>query len=360
MKFYLIAGETSGDIHGAELISYILKENKDSEIRFMGGDFMQKQGGELAFHYKDFAIMGFVEVIKNLAKIRKHLKLVESDIRKFSPDHIIMIDYPGFNLNIAKKLYRDYTLHYYIAPKAWAWNEKRSVKLAKYFKTVSCILPFEIAFFKQYGVTVKYVGNPSKNQVESYIRNHELEKLEYIALFPGSRVQEIQKILPVMLESIRNFPNITYKISRAPGMDKSVYSPFLKQEEDLVDDNYKLLSQAKAALVTSGTATLETALFKIPQVVLYIANPISYFIAKRLVKIKHISLVNLILDKSAVVELIQEACNPVQIKEELSRLLNGDRQRLILSDYAQLDEKLGSQIAAKECIDWIIKKEAKQ
>ncbi len=357
MKIYLLAGETSGDIHGAELIRSLKKLQPDCHIRAMGGSFMKEAGAKIAFDYKDISIMGFIEVLKRINTIRKNLNRVTQDIIEFNPDKVIMIDFPGFNLNIAKRLYKSFQLHYYIAPKAWAWNAKRAVKLAKYFHQVYCILPFELNFFKEYKVPATYVGNPSKNQVDRFLKEeiHSSSSSPYVALFPGSRKQEVERILPIMLDAIRQFPHINYKISQAPALDISVYQPFLHKEEDLIQENYELLKHAKAALVTSGTATLETALFGIPQIVCYIGSTISIRIAKLLVKVKYISLVNLILDRMAIPELIQETCTVENIHQQLEGILNHHSIKdKVQSDYEELRERLGSLNAADEVAKFVL------
>lgn len=346
MKIYLIAGETSGDIHGAALIKALLEEHSKLEIRAVGGPQMEQAGASISFDYRSSAIMGFIEVLKNIRKIKRHFSRVEQDIRDFNPEKVICIDYPGFNLRLAKRIYRDFQMHYYIAPKTWAWNTKRSVKLATYFERVNCILPFEIEFFKTYNVPALYVGNPSKNQVDQYLNENIANPQNYVAIFPGSRVQEIQMILPFMLEAIRE-TGLDYKISKAPNMDRAVYQPFIERTEQLISDNYQLLINAKAALVTSGTATLETALFGIPQVVLYRASSISYAIAKRVVRVPYISLVNLIANKPIVEELIQEDCNRTNIISSLNKILDKDGREQMISDYRNLRKLLTDKNAAK-------------
>lgn len=346
MKIYLIAGETSGDIHGAALIKALLAENSNLEIRAVGGPQMEKAGASISFDYRSSAIMGFIEVLKNIRKIKRHFSRVEQDLRDFNPEKVICIDYPGFNLRLAKRIYKDFQMHYYIAPKAWAWNTKRSVKLAKYFVTVNCILPFEIDFFKKYDVPAVYVGNPSKNQVDKYLENHQANPQDYVAIFPGSRVQEIQRILPFMLEAIRK-TGLDYKISKAPDMELEVYKPFIESKEQLISDNYQLLLNAKAALITSGTATLETALFGVPQVVLYRASAISYAIGKRVVRVPYISLVNLIANKPIVEELIQQDCNSKNIISSLNSILTQEGREAMSSEYGKLRKLLTENDAAQ-------------
>jgi lipid-A-disaccharide synthase len=233
----MVAGEHSGDIHGAGVIEELLKLNPETRIRYMGGDCMKNEGGEMAFNYVDIAVMGFVEVLKNISKIKKYLKEVRQDIEAFNPDYILFIDFPGFNLRLAKNLHEKYSLHYYIAPKAWAWNKKRIHKLRKYFKTVNCILPFEVDFFKSFQVNAEYVGNPSQFQVDRYLNKNPKENSNYIALFPGSRKQEIERILPVMLESIKRFPQHEYRVSKAANLDFSIYEPYIESRGQLHENN---------------------------------------------------------------------------------------------------------------------------
>jgi lipid-A-disaccharide synthase len=254
-------------------------------------------------------------------------------------------------LRLAKHLHPNFNLHYYIAPKAWAWNKKRVHKLRKYFKTVNCILPFEIDFFKSFNVNAIYTGNPSVNQVARYQENSSQEEGEYIALFPGSRKQEVERILPVMLEGIKKLDGYTYRISKASNLDTSIYAPFVENSELLYSDNYKLLNGAKAALITSGTATLETALFDVPQVVCYIGNTISYRIAKALVSLKYISLVNLIENKEVIKELIQGDCNPSSIEIELKKILSSEGQETILAGYQSMKNSLGYKNSARTAIE---------
>lgn len=353
-KIYLVAGELSGDTHGADLIKELKRRDPSIDIRFMGGDMMKEAGGIQSYHYKDIAIMGFVEVIKNLKKINGYLKMIQSDIEKYSPDEIIFIDFPGFNLRLAKQLHQKFNLHYYIAPKAWAWNKSRVHKLRKYFKTVNCILPFEIDFFQSYDVNAIYTGNPSVNQVELYKERNTIEQAEYIALFPGSRKQEVERILPVMLEGIKKIEGVSFRISKASNLDISIYEPYVDDIAQLYSDNYKLLSGAKAALVTSGTATLETALFDVPQVVCYIGSKISYTLARLLVSLKYISLVNLIEDREIIKELIQDQCNPETIKNELEMILSEKGKKSILEGYQSLKSKLGQLNSSNSTIENIL------
>lgn len=366
MKLYIIAGEASGDLHGSNLIYALKKLNPSIEVRCWGGDLMQQAGGELVKHYRDLAFMGFAEVVLNLKTILKNLKFCKSDIQAFRPDAVIFIDYPGFNMRIApfvKQL--NIPSFYYIPPQIWAWNQKRVFKIKKYINHVFSVLPFELEFYEKFNVPVTFVGHPLLDAVQKFqdkfTVNQEVSNKPIIAILPGSRKQEISKKLPLMLKVAANYSN-TYQIivAGAPGQTKEYYEPFLANYPHVqikFGQTYELLNQAHAALVTSGTATLETALFKVPQVVCYVGHPISYAIAKRLVKIKYISLVNLIMDKPLVTELIQHDFNEAQLKYELNQLLEGKKREEILNGYSILAEKLGnagaSEITAKQLLKTI-------
>ncbi|MFN5444400.1 MAG: lipid-A-disaccharide synthase [Crocinitomicaceae bacterium] len=369
MKLFLIAGEASGDLHGSNLIKALKQKNQSIKLAFWGGDLMEKAADIKPLkHYKELAFMGFIEVIKNLGEIFKNFKLCKQHIVDFKPDAIVLIDYPGFNLRIAKwAKSQNIKVYYYISPKVWAWKEKRVYKIIKYVDTLFTIFPFETEFFKKYNYPVEYVGNPLIDAIHNYknepnkeldfkLKNHLSDK-PIIALLPGSRRQEVSAKLPVMLDSTKNLDNYQVVIAGAPSLDLDFYKPFIKNREAtiLFGQTYDILENAEAALVTSGTATLETALFKVPQVVCYIASPVSYAIAKRLIKIKFISLVNLIFDKEVVRELIQHECNPTLIREELNTLLVGGKKReKQLKEYEYLIELLGNgsasgKVAASIC-----------
>ncbi len=368
MKLFLIAGEASGDLHGSNLIKALKQKNQSIKLAFWGGDLMEKAADIKPLkHYKELAFMGFIEVIKNLGEIFKNFKLCKQHIVDFKPDAIVLIDYPGFNLRIAKwAKSQNIKVYYYISPKVWAWKEKRVYKIIKYVDTLFTIFPFETEFFKKYNYPVEYVGNPLIDAIHDYkkeenkelnfkLKNNLSEK-PIIALLPGSRKQEVSTKLPVMLDSTKNLDRYQFVIAGAPSLDLDFYKPFIENNDAsiLFGQTYDILENAEAALVTSGTATLETALFKVPQVVCYIASPISYAIAKRLIKIKFISLVNLIFDKEVVRELIQHECNPTLIREELNTLLiGGPKREKQLKEYEHLIELLGNGSASEKVATFI-------
>lgn len=353
MKYYIIAGEASGDLHGSNLMKGIFQEDNAAEIRFWGGDLMQNAGGKLVKHYRDLAFMGFAEVIMNLRTILSNIEICKKDILEFQPDIIIFIDYPGFNMRIAKwAKILNFKTHYYISPQIWAWKENRIKVIKRDVDKMYVILPFEKDFYeKKHGFPVEFVGHPlidaiqsrTKTDSETFKKENNLSEKPIIALLPGSRKQEIAKMLSEMLSVVNDFPEYQFVIAGAPSQEYSFYQQFLKKDQVKFISNktYDLLSIAHAALVTSGTATLETALFKVPEVVLYKGNWISYQIAKRVITLKYISLVNLIMDKEVVTELIQDECNSKRIKEELTKILDSDYRNTILIHYEALEKKLG-------------------
>ena len=367
MKYYIISGEASGDLHGANLMKALFKAEPNAEVRFWGGDLMKNVGGTLVKHYKDLAFMGFVEVIANLQTILKNIDFCKKDIKQFNPDVIIFIDYPGFNMRIAqwaKK--KGYDTHYYISPQIWAWKEGRIKALKRDVNHMYVILPFEKDFYeKKHHFPVHYVGHPLLDEIEDFKQHktndfktvHNLDERPIIALLPGSRKQEIARLLTEMLGIVDDYPQYQFIIAGAPSLAADFYQPFIKQENVklILNDTYNLLNNAYAALVTSGTATLETALFKVPQVVVYKANPISYQIAKRIIKLKYISLVNLIMDEEIVVELIQNNCNTSTIKKEFNKVINNSDRTKILARYHELSNVLGGGGASERVIN-IIKK----
>ncbi len=371
MKYYLIAGEASGDLHGANLMKALKKEDPQAEFRFWGGDLMQQAGGTLVKHYRDLAFMGFLEVVVNLSTIFKNIKSCKQDIQSFNPDVIVFIDYPGFNFRImkwAKKL--GYKTHYYISPQIWAWKEGRIKDIKRDVDQMYVILPFEKDFYEEkHTYPVHFVGHPlidaiaNRKQVDPEIFETEnaLDKRPIIALLPGSRKQEIAKMLEVMLSIVADFPEYQFVIAGAPSQEKAFYLQFIKQENVHLLENktYDLLSIASAALVTSGTATLETALFKVPQVVCYKGSRISYEIAKRVINLEYISLVNLILDKKVVTELIQTDFNKKQLKKELSIILDEYKRATMFLDYYDLEKKLGGKGASAKTAKLIVE-EARQ
>ncbi len=353
MKYYLIAGEASGDLHAANLMKALLKQDPKAEFRFWGGDLMQAVGGKLVKHYRDLAFMGFIEVVANLKTIFKNIKICKADICTYQPDVIIFVDYPGFNFRIAKWAKKQgFKTHYYISPQIWAWKENRIKAIKRDIDAMYVILPFEKDFYEQkHKFPVHFVGHPLLDAIEqrpsishqAFIAEHQLNNLPIIALLPGSRQQEISKMLKTMLEMVPHFPNYQFVIAGAPSQDLAYYEPFLAKNRVSVINNktYDLLEVSTAALVTSGTATLETALFNIPEVVCYKGSYISYQIAKRIIKLNYISLVNLIMDKPVVTELIQNDFNPRKLREELNLILQSTKRKQVLEDYQQLRKKLG-------------------
>lgn len=351
MKYYLVAGEASGDLHGANLIKALKQEDTFADFRYFGGDKMQTEGGTLVKHYADMAFMGFLEVVLNLRTIFKNLSTCKKDILAYKPDVLILIDFPGFNLKIAQFAKENgIKVCYYISPKVWAWNQKRVLKIKKIVDRMFCILPFEVNFYKSWGMEVDYVGNPLLDEIAqfkpnpNFVEQNKLGADPIIALLPGSRKQEIELILPEMLSITYQYPGYRFVIAGAPNFDYAFYQQFVgdKTIPIIFNQTYDLLSNAHVALVTSGTATLETALFKVPQVVLYKGGKISVAIARLLVKIKFISLVNLIMDKGVVKELIQEDCKTEIISAELNTILEGNGRAKMLYEYDELALKMGS------------------
>ncbi|MEO8853064.1 MAG: lipid-A-disaccharide synthase [Ginsengibacter sp.] len=347
MKYYIMAGEASGDLHGSNLIKQIKILDSNAKIRFWGGDKMEATGAVLVKHYKDLAFMGFAEVIKNLPAILRNIKFCKNDITAFQPDVIIFIDYPGFNLRMAKWAKENkYKTVFYISPQVWAWKESRIKNIKKYIDKMLVILPFEKDFYKKWNYEVEYVGHPLADVIEKFKNDHPEIKVsdKTIALLPGSRKQEINAKLPIMLEASKNFPDYQFIIAKAPSVEDEFYNGFIENYKNVhavADETYELLMKSVAALVTSGTATLETALFGVPEIVCYKAGNISYQIAKRLVKLKFICLVNLIMDREVVKELIQNDLTPGKITSELKKiLLDSDKREKLKEDYSQLKQLL--------------------
>lgn len=345
MKYYIIAGEASGDLHGSNLIKELKQVDNTATIRCWGGNLMQQAGGQLVKHYRDLAFMGFAEVVKNLPTILKNIAFCKKDIQQFSPDVLVLIDYPGFNLRMAKwAKINNIKVVYYISPQVWAWKENRVKSMKQSIDKMLVILPFEKLYYqKKWHWDVEYVGHPLVDVIDQYQNNiPQIISVNkpIIAILPGSRKQEISVKLPVMLQVAAYFPEYEFIVAQAPGQEDDFYAPFLApyQNVSIVKNNtYGLLCSSKAALVTSGTATLETALFGVPEVVCYKGSAISYAIAKRLVKIKYICLVNLIMDKPVVKELIQHDMTVTNMVKELSALLNDEDKLIALKkDYAEL------------------------
>jgi lipid-A-disaccharide synthase len=369
MRYYIIAGEASGDLHGSNLIKELRKLDQPATIRCWGGDMMEAAGGELVKHYRELAFMGFTEVIMNLRTIFKNLAFCRKDIAAFKPDVLVLIDYPGFNLRIAEwAKQQGIKVIYYISPQVWAWKENRVKKMKQCIDKMLVILPFEKDYFRdKWNWEVEYVGHPLVQVIDEFVSSqssvvsgqsksddtaltthnspltthHSRPK---IALLPGSRKQEILKKLPIMLNVCKDFPAYQFVVAKAPGLEDSFYEPLLQPYENVAsvrNQTYKLLLQSAAALVTSGTATLETALFNVPEVVCYKGSPISYQIAKRVIKVKYICLVNLIMDKPVVKELIQDELTPANLRKELTALLDDQtRKQALAADYQQLKQLL--------------------
>jgi lipid-A-disaccharide synthase len=358
MKYYIIAGEASGDLHGSNLITELKKIDAGAAIRCWGGDKMLAAGGDLVKHYRELAFMGFTEVLMNLRTIFKNLAFCKEDILHYKPDTLILIDYPGFNLRIANwAKQKGIKVIYYISPQVWAWKEGRVKMMKQCIDKMLVILPFEKEYFKaKWNWEVEYVGHPLVEVVETYKTQGTSKRFSdkpVVALLPGSRKQEILKKLPVMLETSKAFPGYQFIVAKAPGVDETFYDNLLKQFSNVsyvADKTYDLLLQAEAALVTSGTATLETALFGVPEVVCYKGSVISYQIGKRLVKVKYISLVNLIMDRLVVKELIQNDMTAVNLQTELKDILvSKEKIAAIKKDYAELKSVLsqGGNASAK-------------
>ena len=370
-KIYIIAGEASGDLHGSNLIKALLDMAPETIIRFWGGDLMASASGNKPVrHYEQLAYMGIWEVLKHLPAIRKNIQFCKSDIRDFHPDTLLLIDYPGFNLRIAEWAHNcGILVQYYISPKIWAWNTSRVHKIQRIIDRMYVILPFEEAFYQKYGYKVQYVGNPLLDEMKSFEpdpnfnKKHNPNGNKIIALLPGSRKQEIRFSLPIMLEACSSMNGFQYCIAVAPSIPIEFYRSIIDQiaEPDrlslVIDDTYNLLNNAKMALVTSGTATLEAALLNVPQVVCYKTNRFTYWLGKRLIKVPFISLVNLILGKDAVRELIQSDFNVTRLKKVMTELMEDDAALKVRQDYAQLKQILGkhnpSQLVAQNMLDLI-------
>lgn len=360
MRYYIIAGEASGDLHGSNLIRALHRQDEHAVIRCWGGDRMKAAGAEVVKHYRDLAFMGFVEVLKHLGTILRNIDFCKKDILRYKPDVLVLIDYPGFNLRIAEWANRQgIRVVYYISPQIWAWKESRVKKIKRHVDLMLVILPFEQAFYEKWNYPVTYVGHPLVEVITRETNDVPLIPLSekpVVALLPGSRRQEIRIKLPYMLQMVRHFPDYQFAIAQAPAQPESLYREIMGDADVLlVQDAYYLLKQAKAALVTSGTATLETALFNVPQVVCYKGNPLSYWLARKLIRVKYISLVNLIMDKPVVRELIQQDLNETALKQELEQLLHDEHyiaaQR---RDYAALRRKLGETPASDNAAEKII------
>ena len=366
MKYYIIAGEASGDLHASNLMRSLKKGDPGAEFRVWGGDKMQEQGGEVVMHYRDLAFMGFVEVAKNLSTILKNIKFCKADILEFNPDVVVLVDYPGFNLRIAEfARQKGFKVIYYISPQVWAWKKSRVKKIRKFVDRMLVILPFEKDFYKKFNVDVDFVGHPlldvlDQENIEAkaeFLNKNQLNPNPIIALLPGSRKMEVEKMLKIMLQVVPQFPDFQFVIAGVSTLEPSLYQELIGKMpvKLLIDQAHDLLYHSDAALVTSGTATLETALIGVPEVVCYKGNPISFAIAKRIVDVKYISLVNLVMDRTVVTELIQNDLNEKNLVEELHKILDDEVNRSrIISDYGKLREKLGDRGASERAAKLIL------
>ena len=372
MKYYLIVGEASGDLHASNLMKSLKAVDDEAQFRFFGGDLMSAVGGERVKHFRDTAFMGFVPVVMNLRTILSNMKQCKRDIVSWKPDALILVDYPGFNLSIAKYIHKntDIPVYYYISPKIWAWKEHRIKNIKRDVDELFSILPFEIDFFeKRHGYSINYVGNPCVDAIDSFVRNNAMPREEFlkannipdkpiVALLAGSRKQEIELNLPLMLEAMKDFPEYQPVIAGAPAIDKEFYAPYLKDGACIVfGQTYNILYNSHAALVTSGTATLETALFRVPQVVCY-ATPMPRFysfLKKHFLKVKYISLVNLIADREVVRELVSVDMTPQNVKEELGKILpaGGKERAAMLDEYSRMIDILGAPGASERAAEKI-------
>lgn len=366
MKYYLIAGEKSGDLHASNLMKAIKRKDESAEFRFFGGDEMKAVGGEMFRHYADMAIMGFLEVVLKFRTVKENMRITKQDVLDHKPDVLILVDYGGFNMRIAEFAKKNgIKVFYYIVPKVWAWNQKRALKLKRDVDELFCVLPFEKDFFKKFDTQVNYVGNPVLDAVEAFEPNNNFlsevnlrDDKPLFALLPGSRKGEIERMLPIMLDVLDDYRQYQPVIAGVSQFDLDFYNQFLKGRKIPIvyDQTYDLLHHSEIAIVTSGTATLETALFRVPQVVCFATSPVTYFIAKSMIKVKYISLVNLIADKELITELIQNEFSKEALKAEIDKLLPGNENRnRILEEYDEMHKILGSGGASKATAELMVK-----
>lgn len=373
MKYYIIVGEASGDLHASNLMKALKKVDSEAQFRFFGGDLMSAVGGERVKHFRDTAFMGFVPVVMNLRTILSNMKMCRNDIVMWNPDVLILVDYPGFNLSIAKYIHKntDIPVYYYISPKIWAWKERRIKNIKRDVDKLFSILPFEVDFFeKKHGYRINYVGNPCVDAIDAFVREKAVKRDIFIgsnkipdkpivALLAGSRKQEIDLNLPIMLEAMKRFPDYQPVIAGAPSIDKEYYAPYLRDGACIVfGQTYDILNNAHAALVTSGTATLETALFRVPQVVCY-ATPMPKFysfLKKHFLKVKYISLVNLVADREVVRELVSVDMSLSNVVDELGRILpaDGKERAVMLKEYDRMIDILGTPGASERAAEKMV------
>ena len=358
MKYYIIAGEASGDLHGSNLIKAIKARDAEADFRCWGGDKMAAAGGHVVKHIRDLAFMGFLEVVKHLPTILGNISFCKQDILAYKPDVVILIDYPGFNFRLFKFIKEhQFKLFYYISPQLWAWKTGRVKKVKEYVDRMFVIFPFEKEFYAKHGVEVDFVGHPLLDELAQSTVNSQQSTERLIALLPGSRKQEISKLLPEYLKVIPHFPEYRFIIAGISGLDKSFYQAIIGDAKAEIewDNTYGLLDRAEAAIVTSGTATLETALHKVPEVICYKAAPLSYLIARQLIKgIEYICIVNLIANKKVVTELIQDDVNVDNLKKELNKLLDHEERKVILEGYEEVRILLGDAGASGRAADLMI------
>ncbi len=364
MKYYLIAGERSGDLHAANLISSLKKEDHAAEFRGMGGDYMEAEGCLLEAHYREMALMGFVEVLMHFRRVFKYLKNIKADILAYQPDVLILVDFGGFNMKMARfATQKGIPVHYYIAPKVWAWNQKRAYRLKQNIDKLYTILPFEPDFYKKFDWEVDYVGNPLLDEKHKFkpdpefLSRHNFQANQLIALLPGSREQEVKQMLKTMAALKDSFEGVGWVVAGVKNLPETCYQEAIDAGLTVVYDcTYDVLHHARAAVVTSGTATLETALFNVPQVVVYKTSGISYAIAKRLIRVPFISLVNLIAGKEVVKELIQDSYSPESVKSALQILLSdGPGRQSVLEGYKMIIDRIGQKKASQETARLIFK-----
>ncbi len=366
MKYYITAGEASGDLHASNLMKALKNFDNYAEFRFIGGDLMKEQGGTLVRHFKDTAYMGFLDVFMHLPAILKNIKFVKKDILDYKPDVIILVDYPGFNLRIAEFAHNaGLKVYYYISPKIWAWKQSRVHKIKAFVDKMFIIFPFEKDFYKKYDYEVEYVGNPildaidtEKKDIYGFKKKYNLNDKKIIALLPGSRKREIQHNFPVMLKVAEQFPDYQFVVAAAPSLEKEIFFKYIKDKDVklIYNNTYEILKYSEAALVTSGTATLETAVLNIPELVCYKGDNLSYHIAKHLVKVDYISLVNLVMHNEIIKEFIQYDMTVKNITEELKLIIEDNVYRnTMLLNFAKLREILGGKGASDRTAEIIVK-----